>query len=185
MRSHSVTGPGCPFCASTGRGRAVPYGRPRVGWSLLPGRSRTGLPGARPWQPGDCVRGRRITAAQGAGSMVCQDRMARRPWMRAAAEQEESRMRRWNRGTYWTPCLRQLRVAAGHRLGTGSARLGSRSSEYSNLCLWPVSIVTSLPAGQAGPPVLGPLPSWRGRSNGKRQPSNVGTIRASKRRNPT
>ena len=42
--------------------------------------------------------------------------------MRAAIEQEDSRMRRWNRGTYWTPDLGRLRVAAGHGLGADSAQ---------------------------------------------------------------
>ena len=42
--------------------------------------------------------------------------------MRAAAEQEKSRIRRWNRGTYWTPTLGRLRVAAGHRPGVFSAQ---------------------------------------------------------------
>jgi hypothetical protein len=37
--------------------------------------------------------------------------------MRAAAEQGSSRIRRSSPGTYWTPDLGQLRVAAGHRPG--------------------------------------------------------------------
>src|SRR5215469_10312528 len=42
--------------------------------------------------------------------------------MRVAAEQEKWRIRQWNSGTYWTPGLGQLRVAAGHGLGGGWAQ---------------------------------------------------------------
>ena len=75
-----------PFCASTGRGRAVPSAG-RAARGVVPfwqaGLARDYL-GARPCHSRDCVRGRRITAAQGAGSTVCRVQTARRPWMRAA-----------------------------------------------------------------------------------------------------
>src|SRR5215467_2874985 len=54
--------------------------------------------------------------------MVCCRRTARRPWMRAAAEREKSRIRQWNPGTHWTQRLERVRIAAGHRPGTCSAQ---------------------------------------------------------------
>ena len=42
--------------------------------------------------------------------------------MRAAAGQQNSGIRRPNPGTYWTPDLGQLHIAAGHRPGTQSAQ---------------------------------------------------------------
>jgi hypothetical protein len=42
--------------------------------------------------------------------------------MRAAAEQENSQIRRRDPDTYWTPDLGQLHVAAGHRPGTQPAQ---------------------------------------------------------------
>ena len=67
---------------------------PRVAPSGNP-RPRAGLLGARPCQPRDCGRGRRVTAAQG------QEQRSARPngletVNASCAEQEKSRIRRWN-----------------------------------------------------------------------------------------
>ena len=81
------------------------------------------IAGARPWQPwGLCPRSLRNCSTVPRAT-VCRHRTARRPRMRAAARHGNSRIRPWNPGMYWTPDLGQLHVAAGHRLGTQSAKI--------------------------------------------------------------
>jgi hypothetical protein len=72
VRSHPVAGPGGPFVPVPAEDvlSRPPAGRAWGGpfWQAGPAQDYLG---ACPCHPRDCVRGRRITAAQGAGSTAC------------------------------------------------------------------------------------------------------------------
>ena len=92
-----------------GLGQIALFGGAALPRVTLSGRPRAGLPGARPWHPGDCVRGHRVTAAQGQEQRPA---VAERPGDRECGLPLGRRSRGSGRG---------IRARSGHQVWGSSA----------------------------------------------------------------
>jgi hypothetical protein len=102
-----------------------------AGSLLLATPGLAGLPGGTSLAArGLCPRSPR-TCSTRAGATACRLRTAWRPCM-LPLSRRSLWIRQWNPGTYWTPGLGRLRVAAGHRPGTGSAQDCQRVRIYAS-----------------------------------------------------